>query len=460
VARLGVARKAYSLDPLKSSAPLGAALAFLGVEGSVPLFHGAQGCTSFALVLAVKHFREAIPLQTTALDEVSTILGGANHLEQALLNLKRRMNPKVIGIASTALVETRGEDLQGELRSIALRCPELAGTAVVFASTPDFDGAIEQGWAKATAALVQSLVPREDLRATEDARASVNVLAGVHETAADIEEVRDVVESFGLKARVVPDLSPSLDGHVPDTYVATSLGGTRIEEIARMGAAAHTIAIGEHMRCAAEALESRTSVPTTVFPTLMGLETTDRLVALLSRVSGRPAPMRIRRERSRLVDALLDCHLVVRGKRVAIGADPDLLLALSAQLTALGAEVVASVSSTDLARDRDAALCEDAVVGDLSDLEDRAKCAQAELLVTHSHGRRAASRLGIPLFRVGFPIFDRVGAQHRQHIGYAGTRKFVCELANMFLSEWHEPPSGLVERTGRGKESEDGRELS
>jgi nitrogenase molybdenum-iron protein NifN len=460
VARLGLARKACSLDPLKSSAPLGAALAFLGIEGSVPLLHGAQGCTSFALVLAVKHFREAIPLQTTALDEVSTILGGASHLEQALLNLKRRMNPKVIGVASTSLVETRGEDLQGEVRSIALRCPELAGTTVVLASTPDFEGAIEEGWAKATTALVQSVVPREDLRASEDAHSCVNVLVGVHETAADIEEVREMIESFGLEARIVPDLSASLGGHVPDTYVATSLGGARIEDIARMGAAAHTIAIGEHMRGAAQALESRTAVPTTVFPTLMGLETTDRLVALLSGVSGRPVPTRLRRERSRLVDALLDCHLVVRGKRVAIGADPDLLLALSAQFKCLGAEVVARVSSTDLTRDRAAPVSEDVVVGDLSDLEDQAKCAQAQLLVTHSHGRRAAMRLGIPLFRVGFPIFDRVGAQHRQHVGYAGTRKLLCELANAFLSEWHEPTPSLVERTGYGKENKHGRELS
>ena len=86
-------QKAASINPLKSSQPLGAAFAFLGVEGAMPLFHGGQGCTSFALVLFVRHFKETIPLQTTALDEVATILGGADHLEEALLNLKARANP-------------------------------------------------------------------------------------------------------------------------------------------------------------------------------------------------------------------------------------------------------------------------------------------------------------------------------------------------------------------------------
>ncbi len=42
----------------------------------MPLFHGSQGCTSFALVLLVRHFKETIPLQTTAMDEVATVLGG------------------------------------------------------------------------------------------------------------------------------------------------------------------------------------------------------------------------------------------------------------------------------------------------------------------------------------------------------------------------------------------------
>ena len=53
-------RKSLATNPLKSSAPLGAALAYLGVAGSVPLLHGSQGCTSFALVLTVRHTKEAI----------------------------------------------------------------------------------------------------------------------------------------------------------------------------------------------------------------------------------------------------------------------------------------------------------------------------------------------------------------------------------------------------------------
>ena len=56
-----------SVNPLKMSAPLGGALFFLGLDKSLPVFHGSQGCTSFALVLLGRHFKESIPLQTTAM---------------------------------------------------------------------------------------------------------------------------------------------------------------------------------------------------------------------------------------------------------------------------------------------------------------------------------------------------------------------------------------------------------
>ncbi|HEY0466305.1 MAG TPA: nitrogenase component 1, partial [Polyangiaceae bacterium] len=150
--------KSCAENPLKSSTPLGAALAFLGIEGSVPLFHGSQGCTSFGLVLAVRHFKEAIPLQTTAMNEPATILGGADNLDEALINIASRMKPKFIGVASTALVETRGEDIAGELKTIVAKRRELDETKVVFASTPDFEGALEDGWARATTAIIETLV--------------------------------------------------------------------------------------------------------------------------------------------------------------------------------------------------------------------------------------------------------------------------------------------------------------
>jgi len=101
MARVTIGKKHCTVNPLKMSASIGAALAFLGVDKSMPLLHGSQGCTSFGLVLFVRHFREAIPMQTTAMSEVATVLGGLDNVEQALVNIASRTNPSLIGICTT-----------------------------------------------------------------------------------------------------------------------------------------------------------------------------------------------------------------------------------------------------------------------------------------------------------------------------------------------------------------------
>ncbi len=251
--------KSASVNPLKSSQPLGAAFAYLGVAGAVPLFHGSQGCTSFALVLFVRHFKETIPLQTTAMDEVSTILGGADHLEEAILNLKKRTKPAFIGISTTALVETRGEDFVGEVAAIkARRADDLAGTEIVLAQTPDFEGAIEEGWTKAATAMIDGIARRGQPVRRDEKR--VNILPGSHLTVADVEHIRAMVEAFGLEPVIFPDISGALDGTVPATWTPTTYGGTTVEDIRTLGEARLTIAIGEHMRAPAERLQELTGV--------------------------------------------------------------------------------------------------------------------------------------------------------------------------------------------------------
>jgi nitrogenase molybdenum-iron protein NifN len=160
---------------------------------------------------------------------------------------------------------------------------------------------------------------------------------------------------------------------------------------------------------------------------------------------------------------MLDSHFHLGGKRIAIAADPDLLYALVELFSGLGADVCVAIASTD-ASPLLAELPCDVLIGDLADLEEAAATAGADLLVTHSHGRQASERLGIPLFRMGFPIFDRLGVQHRCSVGYGGTRELIYELANLFMAQMHEhapgdfadavPPGPIVEDTRHGPAAE------
>ncbi|MDP9902741.1 nitrogenase iron-molybdenum cofactor biosynthesis protein NifN [Variovorax ginsengisoli] len=418
-------RKACTVNPLKMSQPLGATFAFMGLDACMPVMHGSQGCTSFALVLLVRHFKEAIPLQTTAMNEVTTIMGGYENIEAALLNIRKRAAPKVIAICSTGLTETKGDDVEGYLVTARQRKPELADTEIVYVSTPDYVGAFEDGYKHAVTGIVRALVKPLPVDAKQ-----VTLLPGSHLSPGDIDELREIIEAFGLTPVVLPDISGSLDGHIAPDWRGTTLGGTTLEEIRAAGASAFTLGVGEQTREAAEALKTIADTPFEVFERLTGLEVNDRLLQRLSKIAGCAVPAKYRRQRSQLLDAMLDGHFYTGGIKVAIGAEPDLLLAVGGFLHEMGAELRCCVSTTKSAAH--ALLpAEQVLLGDLEDLEQGA--ADCDLLITHSHGRQAAERLDKPLLRMGFPVFDRIGNAHRRYVGYRGTMNLIFEVSNLMM---------------------------
>jgi nitrogenase molybdenum-iron protein NifN len=448
MARVTVSQKQCVVNPLKMSQPIGAALAFMGVAHAMPLLHGSQGCTSFGLVLFVRHFREAIPLQTTAMSEVATVLGGFDNVEQAIVNIAGRTKPELIGICTTGVSETKGDDLNGFLKIVRKNHPELDAIALVDISTPDYHGAFQDGWAAAVTRMIEELVEVPPLNTRLSRR--INVLPGCHISPGDIDELRDIFEAFSLDPFFLPDLSGSLDGHVPVEFTPTTLGGISLDQIRRMGSACWTVAIGEQMRGAAITLEHRTGVSYKLFDRLTGLAANDELMGFLSSISGVPVPGKYRRQRSQLVDAMLDGHFYFGGKKVAVAAEPDLLAAMTHWLHEMGCEIQAAVTTTE-SPVLENIPAEEVLLGDLEDLEIRA--AGADLIVTHSHGRQAAERLGIQHFRIGIPVFDRLGAGQQVTVGYRGTRDLIFDIGNLFLANMHEPtPATWIPQQRRGQE--------
>lgn len=425
-------KKAVAVNPLKQSQPLGAALAFLGLKGMMPLFHGSQGCTAFAKVILVRHFREAIPLSTTAMTEVSTILGGEENVEQAILTLVEKSHPQIIGLCTTGLTETRGDDMEGILRQIRKRHPELYDLPIVFVSTPDFQGAMQDGFAGAVESMMRDLPQAGETRCDQ-----VTLLVSSAFTPGDVQELKEIITAFGLKPIVVPDLSTSLDGHLDVAYSAVTSGGTSLAELREIGSSVYTIAVGESMRGAATLLEQQFDIPYEVFPHLNGLSAIDEFLQGLSDLSGAEVPAKYRHQRRQLQDAMLDTHFYFGRKQVALGLEPDLLWSTAQFLQSMGADVQAAVTTTKSPLLEKMPI-DQVVLGDLEDLEQLA--VGADLLITNSNGAATAKRLGIPLYRQGMPIFDRLGMGQLTKVGYRGTMQLLFDIGNLFLEqEAHAP---------------------
>jgi nitrogenase molybdenum-iron protein NifN len=442
-------KKSAAVNPLKLSQPLGAALAFLGLKGIIPLFHGSQGCTAFAKVLLVRHFREAIPLATTAMTEVATVLGGEENIEQAILTLVEKNKPEMIGLLTTGLTETRGEDMIGILKSIRQRHPELDFLPIIFVSTPDYIGAMQDGYAAAVEAIVSTEYgvfvepdPVPNNIAAIRTRPQVTVLAGSALSPGDVDEIKEIIEAFGLNTLVLPDLSLSLDGHLDDDYNAVTPGGTSLDRLKQLERSHYTLALGESMRGAAEILHRTFGTNYEVFSRISGLAAVDNLMWKLVQIVDLVCaphfspkleiPAKYSHQRRQLQDAMLDTHFYIGGKKIGLALEPDLLYQTSWLLHDMGAEIQAAVTTTKSPLLKQLPI-ENVTIGDLEDLEDLA--TDVDLIITNSHGKHLAQKLNTSLYRMGYPIVDRLGNGSRCLVGYRGTMQFLFDIGNIFLEQ-------------------------
>jgi nitrogenase molybdenum-iron protein NifN len=431
--------KPLAVNPLKVSQPVGASLAFLGLKNALPMLHGSQGCTAFGKVFFVRHFREPIPLQTTAMDQVSSVMGADENVVEGLKTLCEKSKPEIIGLPTTGLSETQGTDIKRLVKQFRESCPQFDHIAVVPVNTPDYIGSLESGFALAVEAIIDVMIPKSALAGRRHKQ--VNVLAPSMLTPGDIENIKEWIEAFGLRPVVLPDIGDSLDGHlVPQENTPLTLGGTPKAEIESMGESIATLVIGRSLFKAADRLKERTGVPDLRFDHLMGLDAADAFTQALANISGQPVPSRLERQRAQLQDAMVDTHFMTGFARVALALDPDPLLAFSEFLADMGAEIVAAVASAKADSLADVP-CAAVQVGDLEDLERTAKLAHAQLLVANSHAAQGAARLGVPLLRAGFPQYDWVGGYARTWIGYRGARQALFDLANLILGQHHDIPA-------------------
>ncbi|TVT58390.1 MAG: nitrogenase iron-molybdenum cofactor biosynthesis protein NifN [Azoarcus sp. PHD] len=426
--------KALAVNPLKSSAPAGAALAFLGINRSMPIFHGSQGCTAFAKVFFVRHFREPVPLQTTAMDQVATVMNADGNVVQALATVCGKSKPALVGLATTALAETQGTDIRRLVHEFRAKHPQFDHIPVAAVNTPDFAGCLETGYASAVKGIIEATVPDTAGSGLVGKRKKqVNLLLGAHLTPGDVEAIKEWVELFGLRPLAVPDLADSLDGHlIAEDFVPVTLGGTTLSELATLGEAVATIVVGRSLKGAADLLAERTGVPDHRFDGLIGLDACDGFSATLAEIAGIAVPEKLERHRAQLQDAMVDTHFMTGLRRVAIAADPDLLLQLSELFAGMGSEIVSAVSPIKAASLAGVAAGQ-VHVGDLEDLENLTRSAHAELLVSNSHAAATAARLGVPLLRAGMPQYDLVGGFCKTWVGYRGTRQVLFDLANLVL---------------------------
>lgn len=409
--------------------PLGAVIAFRGVAGAMSLIHGSQGCSTYMRLCCVEHFNEPLDIASSSLNEKQTIHGGEANLKKALDNMRRVYAPSVVGVLSTCLAETMGEDLERILRDYAGE-RGTKGLDIIPVPTPSYSGSHTEGYWAATKAIVAYYA-----RPTEPHR-KINVTVP-HISPADIRELKRILGLMGLEYVLLPDYSLTLDRPYGGNYQKIPDGGTLPEEIAAMPGAPLTIQFGETCPDSLSPglwLQQEYGVPLITLPLPIGIGSVDRFMETLKKITGRSVPDALNRERGWLLDAMADAHKICTEGRPVIYGEPETVNALVRFALDLGADP--SVIATGSADSRLAACIEPLVMAldeppvflegtDFSAIEREALAAGAGIALGHSGGRFLSERHGIPVVRVGFPVHDRLGGQRILSVGYAGTLAFL-----------------------------------
>mgnify|MGYP005846690043 CR=1 FL=1 len=429
----------------KLCTPLGACLAFRGVEGAVPFLHGSQGCATYMRRYIISHFREPMDIASSSLGEKHAIYGGGPNLKQGLKNVLCKYRPQLIGVATTCLTETIGDDVPRLVKEF-IREYENSGDPtplprLVTVSSPSYQGTHMEGFHRAVRALV------EQLAQAAAPSAMVNLLPGLV-SPADIRYLKEILTDFGLPGIILPDISETLDGPQENTYSKIPAGGTPLAAIAAMGGSQATIECGATLKgqdTAGQLLAKRFGVKLFPIGLPMGLRETDLFFGLLETLAGRETPREHALERGRLLDAFVDGHKYVFGKRAVVYGEEDLVVGMTALLAEIGVRPVLCASGGDTGR-LQAAIT--AVVADLLpempevrggvdfyDIAEEAQAMTPDLLLGHSKGYHLAKRWQIPLIRMGFPIHDRFGGQRLLHLGYRGAQQFLDTIINAVLAK-------------------------
>lgn len=421
--------KPLQVNPIKHSQPMGATLAYLGVKDCMPLMHSAQGCASYTKVFFTRHFNEPIAINNTSVSDITAVLDGGDYsilmAIENIQNKEKNLKPSMIGLHTTGLTETKGDDV----RSVGMHIE----IPYVFVNTPDYEGGMESGWSLTVTAMIEQLTEA----ASELKTNKLVFLPHLSMQPIEVEKIKALCEDFGFETYALPDLSTSLDGYWEAGQGKLANGGITVEQIRDLASSSVVVSIGASMKKAALALQKKNpDIEHFHFDHLMGLDECDNFVSALMKIRHMDPKPLMKRWRSRLQDAMLDSHFLIGSSHFVVTGEPDMLVGICALLRSVGGTIDAAISTT-FSDSLHLIEAEKVFVGDLEDA--RQFFDKADMVISNFHAERILhSYHNTALVIRGFPNYEELGNQLKNDQLYEGSTYFLFEIANSLRKVKHE----------------------
>jgi len=430
-----------NVNPCKMCMPMGAVSALCGIRGCMSILHGSQGCATYIRRHMATHYNEPIDIASSSLTEEGTVFGGEANLLKGLRNMIDLYGPEVIGVCTTCLAETIGEDAGAIVKKFYEQNPG-AEVKIVNIASPGYGGTQNEGWFAA----IRAVLEQTEQNAAPNGK--INIIVPMI-SPADTRWLKGFLTEMGLAATVLPDLSDNLDGATETWYNRLKTEGTPMSDIAAMAGARLTIEFSEFTdenNSPAKYLKEAHGVPFVKLPMPMGIRGMDMLIDALTDAGG-IVNDEIRKARGRYLDAMVDSHKHCAEARTAVYGDPDFVAAITRLCCENGILSVLAATGSVSPKLREALTREIAECGefhfddnitilddsDFAVIEDVCRERGANLLIGSSDGRRISRKLNIPIIRCAFPIHDYIGGQRVRVLGFDGSLNILDQAANAMM---------------------------
>jgi nitrogenase molybdenum-iron protein beta chain len=155
----------------------------------------------------------------------------------------------------------------------------------------------------------------------------VNLIMGFDTYTGNYHEIKRLMAMMGIDSTLLADVSDTFDSPNTGEYKLYP-GGTPLPDAMDAVNAIGTIALQKYSTVKTMDYIQKEWGQKTLTLVPIGIRNTDRFFEELSRLTGKPIPSAIDAERGRAVDAMVDSHPYVHGKRFALVGDPDILLGM------------------------------------------------------------------------------------------------------------------------------------
>ena len=435
------------INPIFTCQPAGAQYVSIGIKDCIGIVHGGQGCVMFVRLLISQHLKESFEIASSSVHEDGAVFGALDRVEQAVdVLLMRYPHVKVIPIITTCSTEVIGDDVDGVVRKLndGLLQEKYAGREVhlIPIHTPSFVGSMISGYDLAVRDMVKYFARKGE------PNGKINLITG-WVNPGDVTALKHLLAEMDIDATVLFEIE-AFDSPLMPSGNHVSHGNTTIADLVDTANASATLALNRYEGAkAARYLEENFEVPALIGPTPIGIRNTDTFLHNLKKLTGKPIPASLVRERGIALDALTDLvHMFLADKKVAIYGNPDLVVGLAEFCLDLEMKPVLLLLGDDNASyDKDPRIqalqqqveykMEIITNADLWEMEKRITSGEIELdlILGHSKGRFTAIDNQIPMVRVGFPTYDRAGHYRHPVVGYAGAIWLAEQMANSLFTD-------------------------